>query len=222
MPAVVEWGLRDYTESLDAMRSMVRSRREGSVEDTLILVEHPPVVTVGVEGDDGSAASSGLPVVHVERGGRATYHGPGQLVGYPIVDLNERRRDVRQFVHDVEELVVRSLAEFGLTAGHVSGRRGVWVGGERKIASIGVAVDHWVTFHGFALNVDPDLDAFGRFHPCGFSGSVMTSLAREAGREVRVSEVVPHVVAAWRSVFAARAPTAGAAPELPEVPAARA
>jgi lipoate-protein ligase B len=201
MPEVVNWGVREYRSSLDAMRALVRARRDGAVPDTLILVEHPPVVTVGVEGDDGSAVSSGLPVVEVERGGRATYHGPGQLVGYPIVDLEPRGRDVRRFVHDVEEVVVRSVEPFGVHAGHVSGRRGVWVEGERKIASIGIAVDHWVTFHGFALNVDPDLDAFGRFHPCGFSGSVMTSLSREAGRPVTVSEVTPYVLDAWGKVF---------------------
>jgi len=201
MLPVVEWGRREYSESLDAMRALVRARREGAVEDTLILVEHPPVVTVGVEGDDGSAATSGLPVVPVERGGRATYHGPGQLVGYPIVDLALRGRDVRRFVHEVEELMVRSIAAFGIASGHVHGKRGVWVDGERKIGSIGIAVDHWVTFHGFALNVDPDLAAFHRFHPCGFSGSVMTSIARELDRPVRVSEVVPHVVEAWNTLF---------------------
>jgi len=222
MPAVVEWGLRDYRESLDAMRSMVRSRREGQVGDTMILVEHPPVVTVGVEGDDGSAAAAGLPVVNVERGGRATYHGPGQLVGYPIVDLAARGQDVRRFVHDVEEVVVRSVAEFGVAAGHVSGRRGVWVDSERKIASIGIAVDHWVTFHGFALNVDPDLDAFGRFHPCGFAGSVMTSLSRETGRNIRVAEVVPHVVSAWQAVFSRSDPSPASSPVVPEAPVARA
>ncbi|MGP8159269.1 MAG: lipoyl(octanoyl) transferase LipB [Thermoplasmata archaeon] len=202
MSAVVEWGRRDYSEALEAMRSMVRARREGTIPDTLILVEHPPVVTVGVEGDDGSAATSGLPTVSVERGGRATYHGPGQLVGYPIVDLGPRGKDVRRFVHDVEEVVVRSVAAFGVDAGHVHGKRGVWVGGERKIASIGIAVDHWVTFHGFALNVDLDLGAFERFRPCGFSGSVMTSLSREVGRPVQIAEVTPHLVEAWREVFA--------------------
>jgi len=201
MPALVEWGLRDYQESLDEMRSMVRARRAGTIPDTLILVEHPPVVTVGVEGDDGSAATSGLPVVNVERGGRATYHGPGQIVGYPIVDLEPRARDVRQFVHHVEEIVVRTLVPLGISAGHVSGKRGVWVAGERKIASIGIAVDHWITFHGFALNVDPDLAAFDRFHPCGFSGGVMTSVARETGRATTVHDTIPQVVDAWAEVF---------------------
>jgi lipoate-protein ligase B len=216
MPAVAEWGLREYSQSLEAMRSAVRARRRGEIEDTIILVEHPPVVTVGVEGDDGSAQASGLPVVNVERGGRATYHGPGQLVGYPIVDLDRRGKDVRRFVHEVEEVVVRSVAPFGVIAGHVSGRRGVWVAGERKIASIGIAVDHWVTFHGFALNVDPDLQAFDRFHPCGFSGSVMTSLAREVGRPIRVADVVPHVIAAWQEVFAPSSNSASQTGVLPE------
>jgi lipoyl(octanoyl) transferase len=201
MPEVVDWGLRDYRDSLNAMRALVRARRDRSVGDTLIVVEHPPVVTVGVEGDDGGASASGLPVVSVERGGHATYHGPGQLVGYPIVDLEPRGRDVRRFVHDVEELVVRTVGAFGVEGGHVSGRRGVWVNGSRKIASIGIAVDHWVTFHGFALNVDLDLSAFDRFHPCGFDGSVMTSLARETGRPVSLAEVRPHVVAAWQDLF---------------------
>jgi lipoyl(octanoyl) transferase len=203
MPAVVDWGVREYRDSLEAMRALVRARRAGEVEDTLILVEHPAVITVGVEGDDGSAASSGLPVVAVERGGHATYHGPGQLVGYPIVDLAPRGRDVRRFVHDVEELVIRSLADFGLEGSHVHGRRGVWIAGERKIASIGIAVDHWVTFHGFALNVDPDLAAFGRFRPCGFDGAVMTSIARETGRPLGVEAVCPSVRAAWDRIFSA-------------------
>ncbi len=201
MPALVDWGLRPYPESLEAMRSLVRQRRTGGIGDTLVLVEHPPVVTVGVEGDDGAAAASGLPVVRIERGGRATYHGPGQLVGYPIVDLSRRGQDVRRFVHEVEELVVTSLVPFGIAAGHVSGQHGVWVDGQRKIASIGIAVDHWVTFHGFALNVDLDLSPFARFRPCGLSGSVMTSIAAETGRPVAIESVKPLVRAAWGRLF---------------------
>ncbi len=191
MLRVVDWGVRDYRASLEAMRELVRARRAGEISDTLILVEHPPVVTVGVEGDDGAAAASGLPVVSVERGGRATYHGPGQLVAYPVVDLTPRGRNVRGFVHEIEEVVVRTLAEFGVVGQHLPGRRGVWVGGERKIASVGVAVEGWVTFHGVALNVDVDLAPFGRFHPCGFDAPVMTSLVRETGRPVSVADVKP-------------------------------
>jgi lipoate-protein ligase B len=218
MPGVAEWGRREYRDALESMRAMVRERRAGRIGDTLILVEHPPVITVGVEGDDGAAARSGLPVVSVERGGQATYHGPGQLVGYPIVDLDPRGRDVRRFVHDVEEVVVRSVAPFKVVAGHVSGRRGVWVDGQRKIASIGIAVDHWVTFHGFALNVSTDLSKFAAFHPCGFSPDVMTSVEREIGRPVTVAEVIPFVRAAWEARFGpgqARNPSFGSVVAAP-------
>ncbi|HTP54778.1 MAG TPA: lipoyl(octanoyl) transferase LipB [Thermoplasmata archaeon] len=201
MPRVVDWGRRDYVSALEAMRTLVRERRAGQIEDTLVLVEHPAVVTVGVEGDDGAAAASGLPVVSVERGGRATYHGPGQQVGYPIVDLDRRGRDVRRFVRDVEGIVIRALAPLGIRAEHISGRPGVWADGERKIASIGIAVDHWVTFHGFALNVDPDLAAFARFHPCGFDGSVMTSVAKELDRPVSLEELRSPLVEAWEAQF---------------------
>jgi lipoyl(octanoyl) transferase len=201
MPEVVDWGRRDYATSLLEMKQLVRARREGRIEDRLILVEHPPVVTVGVEGDDGEAARSGLPMVAVERGGRATYHGPGQLVGYPIVDLEPRGRDVRRFVHEVEGLVIRALSAVGVASGHVSGRHGVWVNGERKIASIGIAVDHWVTFHGFAVNIDLDLGPFGKFHPCGMSGALMTSVAHELGRPVSLEGCKPAFREAWNGTF---------------------
>jgi len=221
MPRVVDWGTRDYPASLAEMRALAEARRRGEIGDTLILVEHPPVVTVGVEGDDGAAAQSGLPVVAIERGGRGTYHGPGQLVGYPIVDLNARGRDVRRFVRDVEGMVIDTLAEFGLRAGHEPGRHGVWVDHARKIASVGIAVDHWVTLHGVALNVDLDLAPFERFHPCGLDGSVMTSIAREIGRTVAVEEVKAPFVRAWERRFAppasATVPLPPAAQDVPSV-----
>ena len=199
------------------MRALVARRRRGEVGDTLVLVEHPPVVTVGVQGDDGSARASGLPVVDVERGGHATYHGPGQLVGYPIVDLAARGHDVRRFVRDVEAVVVRAIATFGIVGAHVPGQPGVWVDGRRKIASVGVAVDHWVSFHGFALNVSTDLAAFERFRPCGLDGGLMTSVAKELARPVALEEATGPVVAAWNDLFE---PTEGgpreAVPPLPQ------
>jgi lipoate-protein ligase B len=201
MPPVVDWGVRDYPSSLEEMRRLARARRAGSIGDTLILVEHLPVVTVGVEGDDGAAAKSGFPVVPVERGGRATYHGPGQLVAYPIVDLEPRGRDVRRFVHELERVVVDALATYGVRAGHVSGRHGVWVDDSRKIASIGIAVDHWVTLHGVALNVDLDLAPFEQFHPCGLDGGLMTSLARELGYPISIAAVKPTLIRAWEERF---------------------
>jgi lipoate-protein ligase B len=212
MLSVVDWGIRDYSDSLLAMRALVAQRRAQRIADTLVLVEHPPVVTVGVEGDDGAARASGLPVVAVERGGRATYHAPGQLVGYPIVDLTPRGRDMRGFVHGIEASVIEAIRPFGVVGEHVPGRRGVWVEGTRKVASVGVAVEGWVTFHGFALNVDLDLSPFERFHPCGFDGPVMTSLAREAGHSVSVAEVKPFVVRAFEAFVAPATPAPGPIP----------
>jgi lipoyl(octanoyl) transferase len=219
--AVRDWGIRPYPEALEEMRSLVRDRRGGRIPDTLLLVEHPPVVTVGVEGAGNEVLPPGIPVVPVERGGHATYHGPGQLVGYPIVDLEPRGRDVRRFVHSVEEMVVRSVGEFGVAAGRVSGRRGVWVQGSRKIASVGIAVSSWITSHGFALNVDNDLAPFRSFHPCGLDGSMMTSLAEETGRRIAVSSVRPAVVRAWHTVFEGTGTASFVPPGVPAgVPAA--
>jgi lipoate-protein ligase B len=206
VPAVLDWGVREYADALGEMRRLRAARRRGEIGDTLVLVEHPSVITVGVQGDDGEAFPEGVPVVRVERGGKSTYHGPGQLVGYPIVDLEPRGRDVRRFVGDVEALVIRSLETVGLSAGRVDGRRGVWVGGARKIASIGIAVEEWVTFHGFALNVATDLEAFAAFHPCGFDGKLMTSVSRELGRPCSVAEMKGPVRDAWAERFGAVGP----------------
>ena len=223
MPAVRDWGTREYVDALTEMRALRRARRAGTIGDTLLLVEHPRVITVGVQGDDGDQLPDDVPVVHVERGGKSTFHGPGQLVGYPLVDLEPRGRDVRRFVHDVEELVIRSVAPFGVTAGRVPGRRGVWVDGERKIASIGIAVEEWVTFHGFALNVTTDLEDFRGFHPCGFDGRVMTSLERETGRPEALSVVKGHVREAWDALFGdARSPVRSGSPSPAPTPGVRA
>ncbi len=204
-PAVRDLGHRPYLPVLELMRELRRERKAGRIGDTLLLVEHDPVITVGVQGADGDVLPADLPVHQVERGGKSTYHGPGQLVGYPIVDLVPRGKDVRRFVHQVEELVVRSLHPFGIEASRVPGKRGVWVDGERKIASVGVAIEEWVSFHGFALNVSTDLRAFERFRPCGFEGRIMTSVERETGRAVALGEVTPFLVQAWSEIFGAEA-----------------
>ncbi len=199
--AVVEWGLLPYGEALERMRRARRDRAAGRIPDTLFLVRHPPVITVGVQGTGGEALPPGLPVFSVERGGKATYHEPGQWVGYPVVDLTPRGRDVRRFVHDLEEMVVRAMAPFGIAASRRPGERGVWVAGPRKLASVGIAVEEWVTFHGFALNVQVDLGVFRSFHPCGLDGEVMTSMSRELGREVTMEEVRAPLLHAWEEVF---------------------
>jgi lipoate-protein ligase B len=199
--ATRDWGVRPYRSALEEMRALRAQRQREEIPDTLILVEHPPVVTVGVQGSDGETLPEGIPVVTVERGGKSTYHGPGQLVGYPIVDLNRRGRDVRRFVHEVESLVILSLQTVGLTAERVAGRRGVWIAGERKIASVGIAIESWVTFHGFALNVSNDLAPFRAFHPCGLPGTVMTSVSNELDRPTTTESMKPPIRESWARVF---------------------
>jgi len=201
VPPVLDLGRQPYEPVWRRMLEMRRDRKRGVLPDTLLLLEHEPVITVGVQGDGGEPLPEGVPVYHVERGGRATYHGPGQLVGYPIVDLTPRGRDVRRYVRDLEELVIRAISPLGLSGVRVPGKRGVWIDAERKIASIGIAVEEWVAFHGFALNVDLDLRAFDRFHPCGFEGRIMTSVAKELGRPVSIEEVKPGLLAAWKEIF---------------------
>jgi lipoyl(octanoyl) transferase len=201
MTELREWGEREYSSALAEMRALHGARRRGEIPDTLILVEHPPVITVGVQGDDGERFPPGVPVHRVERGGKSTYHGPGQLIGYPIVDLAPRGNDVRRFVGEVEEIVIRTLGRCGLVGERIPGRRGVWVPGPRKIASIGVAVEGWVTLHGFALNVSTDLNAFASFHPCGFDPSIMTSMEQELGRKVPLDEVAQAAGDAWAQIF---------------------
>lgn len=219
MLPVRDWGLREYGPSLTEMRELARARHEGRIPDTLILVEHPPVVTVGVQGDDGGAARSGLPVVSVERGGHATYHGPGQLVGYPVVDLAPRGRDVRRFVRDLEGILIDAIGSFGVAAAHEAGQPGVWVDGRRKIASIGIAVEHWVTFHGFALNVDLDLEPFSRFQPCGLEGTLMTSISVEARRSIPVAAAKGPVCRAWERRFGSSSESSVAPPRGVPLPA---
>jgi lipoyl(octanoyl) transferase len=208
VPDVRDWGLRPYPAALEEMRALRADRRSGRIGDTLILVEHPPVITVGVQGSEGETFPPGMPVIAVERGGKSTYHGPGQLVGYPIVDLEPRGRDVRRFVGEVEGLVIDALAELGLAADRVPGRRGIWIAGERKIGSVGIAVEAWVSFHGFAVNVENDLGPFAAFRPCGFDGKIMTSVARELGRPVAVDALKGPVRRAWNLRF-------GPAPDPP-------
>jgi lipoyl(octanoyl) transferase len=196
-----DWGRREYGDALHEMRQLRSARRRGEIPDTLLLVEHPPVITVGVQGRDGDVLPAGIPSFDVERGGHSTYHGPGQLVGYAIVDLDRRGRDVRRFVRDLEEVVIRSLAELSVSAGRVEGQRGVWVDGRRKIASVGIAIEEWVSFHGFAVNVATDLSVFRSFHPCGLPGEVMTTVSRERGVPIPLDELKNPVLRAWASIF---------------------
>lgn len=184
---ITDLGLRPYGEVLELQRAAAAARITGDLpEDLLILVEHPPVVTLGRGSRDPShlvaspelLASRGVERFDVERGGDVTFHGPGQLVGYPILDLSRHRQDLHWYLRQVEEVLVRSLARFDIAAERRAGLTGVWTGG-RKIASIGVHARQWVTWHGFALNVTTDLSYFDLMVPCGIAGVTMTSVEQE-------------------------------------------
>jgi lipoate-protein ligase B len=169
-------GRTDYAETLALQESLVEARSEGEVGDVLILTEHEPVLTVGRSGAGQDLSTHGAPVHEVERGGEATWHGPGQVVAYPILHLGEERRDLHRYLRDLEEVAIGVLAEFELEGVRREGATGVWLG-QQKICSVGVGVRHWVTFHGLAFNVHTDLSSFEGFQPCGLDPGVMTRLA---------------------------------------------
>jgi lipoyl(octanoyl) transferase len=198
-----------YAEALALQRSLVEERRAGRIGDTLLLLEHPHVLTLGVRGDGGrghilatedALAARGIAVHETGRGGDVTYHGPGQIVGYPIVDLNPDRRDVHRYVRDLETVLIRTAADYGIDAGRVDGLTGVWVGNE-KLAAIGVRIARWVTSHGFALNVATDLSHFELIVPCGIADRGVTSLERLLGRSIDLSEVEFRIIEHFANVF---------------------
>ena len=172
-------GRVDYATAHALQEEVLAQRIAGGARDTLLLVEHDPVITVGRGTPPDQLPAGEVPVFEVERGGEATYHGPGQVVAYPILALPEGRRELHRYLRDLEEVVIGVLAELEIEGRREPGLTGVWVG-ERKIASIGVAVRRWVTWHGLALNVHTDLDAFGGFSPCGLDPRVMTRMADHA------------------------------------------
>jgi lipoyl(octanoyl) transferase len=175
----------------------------------LLLLQHPAVITLGVKGDGGRAnivatderlAELGIAVHETGRGGDVTYHGPGQIVGYPILDLKPDRCDVHRYVRDLEEVMIRVCADYGVTAGRIQGLTGTWVGAE-KIGAIGVRLSRWITSHGFAFNVSTDLDHFKLIVPCGIGDRGVTSLDRAAGRRLSVAEVYDAVVRRFQEIF---------------------
>jgi lipoate-protein ligase B len=173
---VLRLGPSKYAEAHALQERLVAERVDDRIRDTLILTEHEPVITIGRGGPKQPAEIGGVPVVEVERGGDATYHGPGQLVVYPIYKLSEGRRDLHRYMRDLEEVVIRVLAEVGIEGSRRDGFTGVWVG-EKKLCSIGVAVRRWVAWHGFALNLRTDPSAFASFQPCGLDPAVMGRVA---------------------------------------------
>ncbi len=216
----IDLGTLPYADALDLQRRVARARISGAIdEDVLLLVEHPPVITLGRSTKGTSLPltveairACGVEVHEVERGGDVTFHGPGQLVGYPIVDLKRHRKDLHWYLRQVEQGLIDALGTFGLAAGRYPKYTGVWTGdgeGEafvprRKIASIGVHARDWVTWHGFALNVTTALSYFDLIVPCGIAGVDMTSVARETGRDVTLAEAGEAAAAALAAVFGLR------------------
>lgn len=205
----VTLGRLPYGEALELQRSIARDRISGAIpQDVLLLVEHPPVVTLGRGTKEKNLISSpdflqskGVEVFEVERGGDVTFHGPGQLVGYPIIDLKRHRQDLHWYLRKIEEALINTLADYGITGERNSAFTGVWTRG-RKIASIGVHARDWVTWHGFALNVTTDLSFFDLIVPCGIDGVVMTSIARELGLEdVSAQDVRDRATAKFAQAF---------------------
>ena len=202
-------GRIDYADGVELQKALVQRRQAGEIDDTLLFVEHPPVITLGVKtrgnlanvrADAGALAAQGVTVHDTGRGGDVTFHGPGQLVGYPIIDLKPDRQDVHRYVRDLEEVLIRAAADFGIEAGRVKGYSGAWVG-DRKLAAIGVRISRWVTSHGFALNVTTDLSGFDLIVPCGITDRGVTSLAALLSREVPMADVERSVVTHFGVVF---------------------
>lgn len=196
MARVIELGRRAYGEVWELQREMVEAVADGRAPDTVFVVEHDPVYTVGRRRDAAANVldAGEVPVVEVERGGDVTWHGPGQLVAYPILKLEGAARDLHAHLHRLEDLMIDVCAELGLAVGRDPRNTGVWANG-RKVGSIGIACRRWVTWHGLALNVDPDLAYFGRINPCGFDASVMTSVSRELGRPIALADAQRALVA---------------------------
>ncbi len=206
----VHWlGTVPYAEAVDLQKRLVEQRKTDAIPDQLLLLEHPPVITLGVKTRDDrthilataeTLEEQGVEVFESGRGGDVTYHGPGQLVGYPIIDLRPDRCDVHRYVRDLEEMLIQAAASFGVGATRLPGLTGVWVG-EEKLAAIGVRIARWVTSHGFALNVAPRLEHFDLIVPCGIADKRVTSLEKLTGKHIEVSSAIPLITDAFSSVF---------------------
>jgi lipoate-protein ligase B len=196
---LVDLGTIEYGEAWRLQKSLVERRAADEIPDTLLLMEHPHVVTLGRRGKREDVFDATLPVFEIERGGEATYHGPGQLVGYPILKMKDRL-DVRKLVTDLEEVLIRASGAFGIPAERNEAQRGIWIRG-RKLGSIGMAVHNLVTYHGFAHNLSTDLSYFERIRPCGNEGRVMTSMEKELGHAVDMAEFEARVAGDFEDVF---------------------
>ena len=205
-------GVVPYADGLALQAALVEQRKAGRIPDQLLLLQHPPVITLGakVRGSRANVLASpselsgaGVELFEAGRGGDVTYHGPGQIVGYPILDLRPDRCDVHRYVRDLETVMIEAAAGFGVEAARIAGLTGIWAGGD-KLAAIGVRISRWITSHGFAFNVNPDLGHFGFIVPCGITDKGVTSLGRLLGRDVALEAVEDALVEAFARVFERR------------------
>jgi len=204
---VYQLGLIAYSEAYHLQRQLLWQRVNDEIADTLLLLEHPPTITIGKSGklenvlaSQAQLAEAGVSLFFVDRGGDVTYHGPGQLVAYPIIDLRHRGRDVHQYVRDLEEVIIRLLNDFSINACRDRKHTGVWVGG-KEIAAIGLRVSKWVSMHGFALNVNTDLEQFSLINPCGFHDKKATSISALLSQDVSMDAVTEKLLARFPEVF---------------------
>ena len=200
---ILNLGVKPYKEVWDLQKELVKKRRNSQINDTLILVEHEPVYTLGKNADENHIlqhSPQDVKTYHTERGGDVTFHGPGQLVGYPILDLHNYKKSISWYMRSLEQLIIDTLTEYGITAERKVGLTGVWVGDE-KIAALGVRVTRWVTMHGFALNVTPDLNYYSGIIPCGIFEYGVTSMARLLTDEVTVDSVKQVLIGKFMNQF---------------------
>ncbi|KAF0220359.1 MAG: lipoyl(octanoyl) [Geobacteraceae bacterium] len=202
---VIDLDLIDFAEAYAIQERLAADVFAGQAPETLLLLEHPPVYTIGSGGREENILDHGVSAVRINRGGDVTFHGPGQLVGYPIIDLGRRSRDLHRYLRFLEEMLILAAADYGVNACRVAGRTGVWTG-RGKIASIGVGVRRWITMHGFALNVAPDLAGFARINPCGMANCPITSLSLENGAFVPISDVKARIGARFETMLNAWLP----------------
>ena len=203
---VVHLGVTDYNEALALQRSLAEQVAAGEAPDTVLFLEHPPTITLGRRSEPGELhvpADADVAIVEVDRGGKSTYHAPGQLVCYPILDLTRHGQDVKRYCRDLEDALIRTMGAFDVHATRIDGLTGVWLESPpRKIASIGIHLTKWISTHGYALNVDLDPAPFTQWiTACGLDGAMFTSMAQELGRPLRVDEVRPAAVQAFADVF---------------------
>ncbi len=204
---IIDWGRTEYQAALERQKALVLLRRTGEAPDTLVFTEHAPVFTIGMRKgaeqhliwNEAQLKAKGLQVIRSNRGGDITYHGPGQIVGYPIISL-QARRDLHTYLRDLEEVVIRTLATFGLQTARRDGQTGIWLD-TRKICAIGVAVRSWVTYHGFALNVNPDMSHFAGIVPCGITDGTVTSMQAELGETIDLDDVQARLAVEFKNVF---------------------